>query len=209
MDALGRYLRGRARFVAALGLLVSLGCGGGGGGGGGGGLTAAFSGTGSSAAQDLVRMRAGSASGDLITIEVAIGGGQTGAADLYYFAFDLVMSDPAVAQYVPKSASMGDALALTGSQTGVVEASQVGSRIVLGVSKLGGGTGNRVTATEAVVVTLTLKALKSGVTTLTFAGSSSTSNPTQEPAAVDSTGAVISSVKFDAISGVSGTVTAR
>ncbi|MBZ5639114.1 MAG: hypothetical protein LAO51_10230 [Acidobacteriia bacterium] len=165
------------------------------------GLTASFTGSGTSVAPDHVRLRPGSGSGDRVTVEVAIGG-QTTSTDLYYFAFDLVLGDSSVAEYVSGTAVFGDALTLSGSQTGSAQGAQNGNRVVVGVTKLGGGSGNGVTATEAIVVCLTFRVKKAGTTTLAIAGSTSPQNPTGDPAAVDSHGGVVQTVHFDTASAV-------
>ena len=184
--------------IVALLLLATLatGCGSGGGSDGGVlpvGLAAQFSGSGTAGAPNLVRLN-GSSTGDLIEVEVSIGG-PTSSMDLYSFAFDLVLGDPAVAEYVGGSVSVGTALTTENGQTLQVLAMQQGARITVGVTKLGGGTGNRVSETgDATVVGLVFRMLRSGATTLTIEGS-----PGNDPAALDSNGAKIDSVAFDAV----------
>lgn len=185
--------------IASLSVLVGLGCGCGGGGGGGTiapGLSASFVPSGTAAANDLVRLRAGAAAGDVLDIEVALGGPTT-SSDLYSVAFDLVIADPTVVRL--EHATAGGALIVSGGQTRNVQASMSGNHVVVGVSKFGGGAGNGISAGEAVVVTLTVKLLKAGTTTLTFAGPPG-GGPSSGPAALDSAGQVVPSVRFDAIS---------
>jgi hypothetical protein len=177
------------------------GCGSGGGGGdsGGGviqppGLTASFLDSGTAAAANLVRTT-GSSDGDLVVVGVIIGG-PTISTDLYSFAFDLTLGDATVAEYVAGSASVGTALTASGSQTLHVLATQQGNRVTVGVTKLGGGSGNGLTQSgEFAVVELTFRLLQPGTTTLTIEGS-----PGADPSALDSTGGIIASVSFDAAS---------
>ncbi len=190
--------------LLAVALAIAFGCGGGGG-GGTPGVTGAFTASGTAGAPDVVRLRAGTADKDIVGIEVAIGGATT-SGDLYAFAFDVVLGDPTVARYVAGSATLGSALTLAGGQTSSVQVSQAGDRLIVGVTKLGGGAGNGVPAGESAVLSFRLQVLKAGVSTLAFAGSSSPQNPTSDPAALDHDLGVVPSVRFDA---AAATVTAR
>jgi len=87
----------------------------------------------------------------------------------------------------------GPALTTSGGQTLEVLVTQTGDRVVVGVTKLGGGSGNGVTASgETVIVELAFRLLKVGTTTLTIEGS-----PGTDPDALDSAGGDIASVVFD------------
>jgi hypothetical protein len=126
--------------------------------------------------------------------------GPTTSNDLYSFAFDLVLSDSGVAQYINGSASFGSALNLDVGQQAEALASQNGNRVTVGVSKLGAGSGNGVGNSEETVVGLRLRVLKRGMTTITIEGS-----PPNDAAALDSTGAIVNSVQFDsAAAAISG-----
>jgi len=170
-------------------------------GGGDGGLgiipdspspTAQFQSSSTPPAADRVWLVGKESSADLITMSVAIGGATT-STDLYSFAFDLVLGDTSVAQYVSGSADIGSALTFEGGQAYSVLVSQAGDRVIIGVSKTGGGAGNGVSASEAAVVDLTFRVLKEGTTSIVLAG------PPGEPGpvALDSSGAPIGSVLFD------------
>lgn len=183
---------------AALVLLLGLGVGCGGDGGGGmAGVVGSFNPSGNVPAQDRVRLRAGAAAADMVTVEAVLLGPAT-SSDIYSFAFDIVLSDVTVAQYVPNSVAAGGALVAAGGQGIIALASQSGDRVTVGVSKSMGGAGNGVGAGDQVVVRLTFQVLRAGSTTLTFAGSpANPQNPTNAPAALDSSGAVIASISFD------------
>jgi len=165
-------------------------------GGGGGGdptvvatpIVAAFTGSGTGATPDTVRMT-GSVAGDQVMLNIVLAG-VTSSSDIYSFAFDLVLGDGSIAQYVPNSVIFGSALTLSGGQTGSALASQNGNTIVVGVSKLGGGvgSGNGIGATEDTVVTLRLRLLRRQSTTIAFGG---------PPSAIDSQGNVIGTIQFD------------
>jgi len=155
-------------------------------------LSATFSESGTPGAANVIRL-SGSPTGDLVDVEVLIGGPTT-SADFYSFAFDLVLGDATVAEYVDGSAGVGGALTTNGGQALQVLATRQGARITIGVTKLGGGPGNGVSGTgESTVVALVFRVLRAGTTTLTIEGS-----PGTDPAALDSSGTEIDSVTFDA-----------
>jgi len=182
-------------------IVASAGCGGGSGGGiTGPSIVADFIESGTASTANRVRLVDGSVSDDRVTIQVAIAGPTT-SPDLYAFAFDLLISDPTVAQYVPNSAAFGSALVLGSGQQQAVLVSQSGDRIIVGVSKTGGGSGNGIGASEESILSLTLRVLREGATDVTIVGSpGNPHNPTPDPAALESNGTVIGSVTFDAAS---------
>ncbi len=172
-----------------------VGCGGGNSNTGGvvsRGVNASFVASTTAAGPDMVRLRSVTTSSDLVTLEVAVGGPTT-SNDLYSFAFDLLLSDPTVAIYVDGSAVFGNALTLGGGQGSTVLVTQTVDRIVIGVSKTGGGGGNGIGASEDSVVRLTLRVIDTGTTAITITGSPT--NPV--PTALDSAGSVVPSVVFD------------
>jgi hypothetical protein len=177
---------------------VGLGCSGG---GSNGSLGAGFTASTTTSAPNLVKLVKKSTSGTLLVVDVVIYGATT-SQDLYSFAFDIGIGDPTVVKFVPASAVAGNALQAGTGQTiqAVADLGTLGgggvdnSRVVVGVTKLGGGSGSgNGVATSAVVVTLSFQVLKAGSTTLTLTG-----NPT--PKALDSDGAAIGSITFDAAS---------
>lgn len=175
------------------------GCGGGGDNGGGPitpPLTAAFTASPTAAAADRIKLVESSKAGSRITLNVAVFGPTT-SDDIYGWAFDVVIGDPSVARFVPGSANAGNALSACPGQ--VVEAlatqgtaNDGSTRVVVGVSKLGGCTGNRVNDSQATVVSLTFDVLKTGNCSLSFSG-----NPS--PLALDSKTVPesIPSIQFD------------
>jgi len=131
---------------------------------------------------------------DFVLLDVMIQG-PTGDIDMYSFAFDLELSNTAVARYVPDTAEFGTALELYAGQGSSVMATQSDNRVVIGVSKTGGGAGNGVSSESAPILrSLTFQILQKGTTEIRFSGSPS--NPSG-PAALDSNGNVIPNVEFD------------
>jgi len=156
------------------------------------GVVAGFVASPAAPAADLVRIRGVGASGNVVTVDVAISG-PTSSGDIYSFAFDLVLSDPTVASYVTGSARVGTALVPAGGQGSIVLVSQNGNRVIVAVSKSEGGAGNAVGGSEEAIVRLDFLVLRAGTTDLTLAGQ----DPSSDPAALDSTGSVIPGVTFD------------
>ena len=163
----------------------------------GGSLSASFTASGTTPVPNLVRLVNSSASGAMLVVQAVITGPTT-SQDLYSFAFDVSIGDPTVVKFVTGSAVAGNALQAFTGQTiqAVADLGTLGgggvdnSRVVVGVTKLGGGAGNGVAA-SAVVVALSFQVLKAGTTTLTLSG-----NPT--PQVLDQNGAPIGTITFDA-----------
>jgi hypothetical protein len=63
-------------------------------------LTASFRSSGTASAPNRVRLVSPTVSADTVVVDVLIGGPTT-SADLYSFAFDLLLRDPSIAVYVP------------------------------------------------------------------------------------------------------------
>jgi len=180
-------------------LLVALACGGSGSGDAVStmlppSLTATFTGSGQASSPDRVRMT-GQAVDATVVLSVVLGGPST-STDIHSFAFDIYLSDPSVAEYVAGSASAGTVLVAEAGQQIAALASQNGSRITMGVAKLGGGPGNGIGGGEETVVELTFRVLRPGVAFVRF---EDTPNG-MPPAALDSTGSTIGSIRFDSSS---------
>lgn len=193
-----------ARVVIAsfcLAAAFALGCGGS---SSGGSLGGSFTASGTAAAPRLIKMIQHSKSGTHVSVDVVIYGPDT-TLDMYTFAFDVLIADPTVARFVPNSAVAGGALVPFAGQS-IQAIADLGtapgggadnSRVVVGVSKLGGPPGNGVAGASAIVVRLTFALQKEGSTTLTFGGSPS-------PKVLDSGGTPIGTITYD---GASATLT--
>jgi hypothetical protein len=119
-------------------------------------------------AADLVRFTdVAAVAGNLCTVQIAIGGATTDN-NYYAFAFDVLISDTTVAQFV---AGSDDVTGTFLTNTVDSQASQSGNRVVVGVSKSGAVAGNGQPNAEDIVVSLTFRVLKAGSATLTFEGS--------------------------------------
>jgi hypothetical protein len=195
-----QYLRGPglpALVALAASLFLVAACSGSGSGDDGGSevtlppITASFTPSGTAAVADLVRLT-GDAVADMVTVHVTLRG-QTTSNDLYAFAFEMLLSDPTVASYVSGSAQLGQALQFGAGQQGTVLVSQSGNRITVGVTKLGGGSGNGVGATDEVVVSLDFQVVRRNAPTTLAVDTT----PPASPSALDSHGAAIPSVSFD------------
>jgi hypothetical protein len=146
----------------------------------------------------LVKLAPVSVSGSLMVIQAVIYGPDA-SLDLYAFAFDIKIGDPTMVKFVAGTAGNQNALTTSGGQTVVTNASvdaADASHIVVGVSKSGGGAGNGIAGTSAIVVQMTFQALKAGATTLAITGTSA--NPSQPPTALDSSLQPIAGITFDA-----------
>jgi hypothetical protein len=185
--------------IAALvvGAACSFGCGGGSSDGTGGSLGASFTESATPAAPRLVKLVQKSKSGTHVVVDAVIYGPDV-TLDMYTFAFDVKIADPTVVKFVAGSAVAGNALVAFAGQS--LEAiADLGtapgggadnSRVVVGVSKLGGGVGNGIAGASSVVVELTFAVQKAGTTTLTLTGS-------PIPQVLDSNGLPIASITFD------------
>lgn len=148
----------------------------------------AFRPSSATAAPDRVRLTGAPIGDGHLRLDVVIGGPTT-SSDLYGFDFNLLLSNPSIVQIA--GVATGNALSGNAQANAVIN----GSRIVVGVTKLA-PPGNRVTATEATVVTIQLRMLGRGSTTVAFAGTTPSTSPA-DAAALDSAGAEIPSVQFD------------
>jgi len=171
-----------------------LGCGGG---GSSDTLSASFSATATAASPRLVKLIQKSKSNSNVVVEVVIYGPDT-TLDMYSFAFDVKIGDPGIVRFVNNPAVAGNALLASAGQS-VTAVASLGtlagggadnSRVVIGVSKLGGGGGNGIAGSSAAVIDLTFAVQMQGTTTLTLTGS-------PLPEVLDSNGVPIASIVFD------------
>jgi hypothetical protein len=165
-------------------------------------LRANFQKSATPATPSLVRLVKTGRSRDTVTVSVVLGG-PSPAADIYSWAFDLALSGVPV-EYVAGSAVAGNALVPGAGQGVTVQAAQVGNRVVVGVSKTGGGPGSVLASPQATVVSLTFRVLAKGKTFVSFAGPPAPAPNTSPtgPAALDSDGGVIAGIAFDTATGV-------
>ena len=149
----------------------------------------------------LVKLVKKSSSGTHVVVDAVIYGPDT-TLDMYSFAFDVKIGDPNVLRFVNGSGTAGNALVAFAGQSVQAQADlgqlpggggTDNSTVVVGVSKLGGGVGNGISGSSAVVVELTFAVQMAGSTTLTIAGSPA-------PRCLDSGGLTIGSITFDAAS---------
>jgi len=181
--------------VFCLAAALALGCSSG---GDSGSIGASFSASATAPTPRLIKMIQHSKNGSHVSVDVVSYGVDT-TLDMYTFAFDVLIADPTVARFVANSEVAGGVLVPFAGQS-IQAIADVGtlpgggadnSRVVVGVSKLGGGVGNGVDAASEVVVRLTFALQKSGSTTLTFGGSPSAQ-------VLNSVGTPIGNITFDA-----------
>jgi hypothetical protein len=183
--------------------LLAGGCSAGGGGDDDGGEAAqvegsVFTESGSPTGVNFVRLVGGEVDRDLVEVSAAIGPTSPTASDLYSFAFDIELNND-ICRYEPGSAEFGSALVPTAEQGSVVQVSQSGRRVVVGVTKTGPGPGNGVDS-ERPVVRMLFRVREPGTCRLTLRGSPfNPQNPATKPTALDSAGRVIQDVLFDVI----------
>jgi hypothetical protein len=154
-------------------------------------VTASFTPSEAAPAPDLVRLR-GSADADMVTLDVVIGG-ETTSDSIFAFAFDLLLSQDDVADFVEGSEELGSALIDGPGQFGVAQVIQMGNRITVGVTKLG-GSGNSVGPGEETIVSLRFRVTRRAATTI---GIDLASDPAALDDAPGDEQAVIPSVQFD------------
>jgi hypothetical protein len=145
-----------------------------------------------------VRLQGTRIDADSLRIDVVLTGPVSSTLDLYAFAFDMGLSDPSMVQLEPGTAVLGDALVLASGQGQAVLVSQNGDRIIVGVSKTNGGSGNGVAAGDHVILGFEVRVPSSGTALVTLLGSPQNPlNPTSSPAAIDSNGSPIAGITFD------------
>ena len=161
--------------------------------GGAAAAVAVFTASATAPLADGVRMEGTVVADDMVNIQIVLDG-QTTSTDIYAFAFDILLSNSGVVQFIPGSALEGGVLETTPPQDVEVVVSQQGNRVIVGVTKTGGGAGNGFGMEERTIVSMDFT-VSSGTTSLTFA-----STPAMKaPAALDSTTANIPSIIFDTV----------
>ncbi len=159
-------------------------------------LSASFAASGTPVAADLIKLIPQSASGGRVVVQAVIYGPDT-TLDMYTFAFDVKIGDMSVLAFTANSAVAGNALTASAGQTVEVLAkpdTSDPSHIVVGVSKLGGGSGNGVAGASATIVSLAFDVRKAGTSTLSIATA-------PVPEVLDHNGAAIGAITFDSATG--------
>jgi len=165
-------------------------------------LRANFQNSATPATPSHVRLVKTAKSRDTVTVSVVLDG-PTPGIDIYSWAFDLALSGVPV-EYVAGSAVAGNALVPGPGQGISAQAVQVGNRVIVGVSKLSGGSGSVLTTSQVTIVSLKFRVLAKGKTLVSFAGppAPAPNSSPAGPAALDSNGGVIDAIIFDAAVGV-------
>jgi hypothetical protein len=148
------------------------------------------------AAPGLVKLEEKSRSGARVVVDVAFFGPEA-ALDLNAFKFGIRNGNPDLVKFVSQMTYAQTALIAGAGQTILtdVDGASDPSLVEVDVEKQGGGLGNGVAGTSAVVIELTFDVRGSGATTLTLVGLGA-----GQPRAFDSLSAPIPAVTFDAAS---------
>lgn len=154
------------------------------------GSSPTFWNSGTPTAPNQVRLAAGPSSPDTLTLLVQVVG-PTSADDLSGFSFDLLLSDPAVADYVDGSATAGTALDPGGSAKVSIQVVHNAQRVSVTVLRPG-GSGTGVSSEQATVLALRYRVKESGTTAVQFA-------PDPPPEALDVHGAAVPSISYDMV----------
>jgi hypothetical protein len=145
----------------------------------------------------LVKMVAAAQSGTRVVIDVTIDGPEP-AVDLNGFSFGVRIGDDTLARFVPESMYQQTALVPGDGQSVAITVDDMTdpSVVAVDVEKQGGGAGNGIPGTSAVVIELAFDVTRGGTTGLTLVGVGG--NP---PRAFSSARAPIGSIVFDTASG--------
>ena len=153
--------------------------------------------------EGLVKLQEKSRSGARVVVD-AVFFGPEAALDLNAFKFGIRNGNPDLVRFVSQMTYVQTALIAGAGQTIAtdVDGDSNPSLVQVDVEKLGGGAGNGVAGTSAVVIELTFDVRGSGTTTLTLVGLGA-----DPPKAFDSAHASIPAVTFDAASATVRAVT--
>jgi hypothetical protein len=190
----------RFSFLAVFGVLLTafaVGCS-------SGSMTSAqFTPSATPAAPGLVKLQEKSRSGARVVVDAVFFGPEAGL-DLDAFKFGIRNGNPDLVKFVSQMTYPQTALIAGAGQTiGIdVDGASNPSLVQVNVEKQGGGAGNGVAGTSAVVIELTFDVRGSGTTTLTLVGLGA-----DPPKALDSAHAGIPAVTFDAASATVRAVT--
>jgi hypothetical protein len=133
-------------------------------------------------------------SGARVVVDVVLFGPGPGL-DLTAFRFGIRIGDPSLVRFVPQLSYTQNALIADAGQAIAigVDGESDPSLVQLDIAKVGGGAGNGIAGTSAVVIELAFDVQRAGTSTLTLVGVGNT-----PPEAVDSARAPIAGVIFDA-----------
>ncbi len=151
--------------VLALTVFVFASCAGSGGlPGSPGAMQPVFYSSGAALAPDLVRLTGGPFTSGQLQLTVTIGGPTT-STDIVGFAFDLVFSDPYLVQVlaVAPGNALGGNVMLLPQQPAIHD-----GRLTVGIVKTAPAAGMQIGAPESTVVTVLLKTMKKGTSTVRF-----------------------------------------
>ena len=193
MNARGVARAARRLFVVAFAALAAFGYGCG---NDSGSLGGRFTPSATAPTADLVKLVAGASSGPQVIVQAVIYGPDL-ALDLYAVDFHVTIGDTSVLKFVSGSAVPGGALTASAGQTIVATATANVANpadIVVSVHKTGGGLGNGIAGSAAILVSLTFETLMPGTSTIGIATSPA-------PTATDSNNAAIGAITFDAATG--------
>ena len=144
-------------------------------------------------APGLVKLEQSSRSGARVNVAVRIHGPEP-ALDLFAFRFGIRIGDADLVRLAPQMSYPQNALVAGNGQTITMDVDPSDPTLVeIVVQKQGGGAGNGFAAASAVVIELPFDVQRAGATSLTLSGIGN-----DAPQALDSTGALIPAVTFDA-----------
>lgn len=144
----------------------------------------------------LVKLVRSGSSGSLVLVDALIIGAEP-VLDLSAFKFGIKIGDDRLVKLVPQSSYVQTALVAGAGQTIAIDVDGTSdpSLVQIDVEKQGGGAGNGIAGTSAVVIELAFQVQGSGTSTLTLVGLGA-----DPPQAIDSARAPIAAVTFDAAS---------
>ena len=158
-------------------------------------LSAQFTPSATAPAPGLVKLVERSRSGSRVLVDVLLYGPDPGL-DLFAFEFGIMSGNDNLVRLVPQSTYNQTALVAGDGQSISINVDAASDPLLVQVDvKKNGGAGNAVAAPSAVVIELSFDVQAAGTTRLTFVGLGG-----EPPRAVDSAGAPIAAVHFDAAS---------
>jgi hypothetical protein len=180
------------RLLISIGVLASLalaGCG------SDSSTAAQFSASTTAPTPGLIKLEQKSRSGARVVIDARIYGPEPDL-DLSGFRFGIRVGDADLVRFAPQMTYPQNVLVAGTGQTITIDVNAADPALIrIEVEKQGGGAGNGFAAASAIVIELPFDVQSEGSTSLTLSGLDG-----HAPQALDSTGAVIATVRFDAAS---------